>query len=437
MDISTIAELLNEFVLAETEILNQQNIKHPTTIGTMYEGLTATVLHKSIFKGLNLKIVKNSFIIGCDTEFDVLLVEGDGEVIPYTDRFKYKPEQIIAIIQVKKNLYSKDIEEGYNNLKFLKSYFDNREPEKFIKRLFRDSFRQTCRKDISAKKLGELSENEEFLFETLRIEAFLPVRVIWGYNGFASEYNFRKSFYEYLNMNKTTDLNKGTTGFAPHNFPNLIICGQYSMLKNNGMPFISPVQTDNWWPFYCSSSYNPTYFFLEAIWTRLSYKFEQLPESIYGEDLNMEPASKFIDCRMQRHNGRISWEYKYFKIASKDLKDNTEVTEWQPVELDITQNVIISELCKYGEIDLSTDESLEDFVIKGSYSSLSDFLDKLKATGLVFVEQNKLMLLTDQCQCAIMPNGKFIAGENKSGRFSNWMNKEIMKAKSNHDKTNL
>ena len=78
----------------------------------MYEGLTAEVLNKSIFGDLNLKVVKNSFIVGCKTEFDVLLVEGDGEVIPYTERFYFRPEQVIAVIQVKKNLSQRILRKG-------------------------------------------------------------------------------------------------------------------------------------------------------------------------------------------------------------------------------------------------------------------------------------------------------------------------------------
>jgi len=432
--ITTIADLLNEFVLAETEILNKQNIKHPTTIGTMFEGLTGTVLEKSIFSGLNLRVIKNSFILGCDTEFDVLLVEGEGEQIPYTDRYKYKPEQIIAVIQVKKNLYSKDIEDGFNNLQFLIDYFEPREPEKFVGRLFRDSFRAICKKDVTAKSTGELTENEKLIFHTLRVEAFLPVRMVWGYNGFASEYNFRNSFFKYLSKNLTTDMNNKIGGFGPHNFPNLIICGQYSMIKQNGMPFGCPIQKENWWPFYTSSSYNPTNFFLEAIWTRLSYKFEQLPNEIFGEDLIMEPANRFLDCRHKELNGNQGWEYKYFTISNKFLKEHTEAAEWKPVEVDMKQYVIINEIGQMGEIDLSADTDLEKFIVEGSdYNSLADFLEKLKLTGLVFLEKNKLKLLTDGCEFIFLPNGKVVAGENKSGRLSNWVMREIQESKEKNE----
>lgn len=424
--IRTIADLLNEFVLAEKEILNQKKIKHPTTIGTMYEGLTARVLNRYLFKGLNLRVVKNSFINGCNTEFDVMLVEGEGEKITYTDRYIYKPEQIIVVIQVKKNLYSKDIKEGFNNLRFLINYFEprNKDINEFDFRLFRDAFKTICRKDVTAK----FSKYEESIYTALRVDAFLPVRIIWGYNGFASEFSFRESFFEYLKTNLTTDLNKPIKGFGPHNFPNLIICGQYSLIKQNGMPFNVPIEEGKWWNLYTTSSYTPTNFLLEVIWTRLSYKFIQLPINIFGEDLIMEPFNRFIDCRIIECNDNYLWEYDYFRMSNEALKDNSKVTEWQPVELDRIQYKIVNEICEKGEVDLS-DNSFKHFVTNvGSYSSPSDFVDKLRATGLIFVEFNKLKLLTNQCQCAILPNGKFVAGENASGRFTNWIMRENSKS---------
>ena len=430
MDITTIADLLNEFILTENEILKSHNIKHPTTIGSIYEGLTEDILKKSIFTGLNLKVIKNSFIFGCNTEFDVLLVEGEGERIPYTDRFQYNPEQVIAIIQVKKNLYSKDIEEGYNNLKFLIDYFKSAKPQKFVDKLFRDSFRLVCQKDITENSEKEFTENELFIYDSLLEEAKLPVRIIWGYNGFKSEFSFRESFYKYLEgtVNKNTE-NK-ITGFAPHNFPNLIICGKYSLIKLNGMPFCTPLNENNWWSFYSSSSYIPTNFFLEMIWTRLSYKYN-LSSDIFGEDLIIEPINIFLDSHSKEYCGKLGWEYKYIFFNAKSLKSHSHIENWKPIEIDIAQHVIIAELCKYGEINLVTDKEFEKFVLANGYSSLAEFLERLIKTGLVFVENSILKLLTDVCRCAVLPSGKFVAGEDKSGRFTNWLMKEIAKSKVN------
>ena len=263
----------------------------------------------------------------------------------------------------------------------------------------------------------------------MRIEALLPVRIVWGYNGFASEYKFRESFFKYLQQNISADVTKKIPGFGPHNFPSLIICNKYCFIKQNAMPFGCPILEDNWWPFYTSSSYNPTFFFLEAIWSRLSYMFDQLPMDIFGEDLSMEPANRFLDARVKEIDSSLGWEYNYFVMKKKTLEEHVEVKEWEPAELDEIQHVIISELCEKGEIDLLTDKELENFVLSGNYESVEQFLELLKKTGLVFIQMNKLRLLTDQCQCVILPNGKFYAGENKSGRLTNWVRKEMHKLK--------
>ena len=430
MQISTLADLLNEFVLAEKEMLNQQNIKHPPTIGAMYEGLTKEVLEKSIFSKLNLKVIKNSFIKGSNTEFDVMLVEGDGCNIPHTDSYTYDPENVIVVIQVKKNLHSKDIKEGYKNLQFIVDYYQNVEPKPHMIRQFRDGFRSICRKDITAKQAGELSTYEEGVYNTLKLESVLPVRILWGYNGFSNEYAFRKSFVDYLESNISKDNKNIVGGFGPHNFPNLIICDKYSMMKQNGMPGGVPLNSENWWSFYTSSAYNPTLFFLELIWTRLTYRFKELSMDVFGEDLTVEPIKPFLDCRIKESDGKLGWEYFYYDYKNESLTEHSKVADWSPIELDEKQFVIINELCKKEHIDLTNDDKLEEFIIsEGTYTSLASFLEKLKATGLVYVENNKLKLLTDECQCVFLPDGRVVAADNRSGRLSRWALKEFERLK--------
>ena len=149
----------------------------------------------------------------------------------------------------------------------------------------------------------------------------------------------------------------------------------------------------------------------------------------YAEDLTIEPAKRFLDCRIKELNGNHGWEYNYFPVSEEMLKKNIELKEWQPIELDMTQWIIIMRLCKEEAIDLGADKDIENLVIKGSYSSLFDFIEKFKDTRLVFVEDNKLKLLTDQCNCAILPDGRLVAGEDKSGRFTNWIIKNSAKSK--------
>ena len=102
--IDTLSDLLNAFVDSQNKVLDAMDIKHPTTIGFMYEGLSKDVLQSAIFKGIDLRVITNSFIKGCDTEYDVMIVEGDGEEIPYTNRFVYPANQVLVVVQVKKNI---------------------------------------------------------------------------------------------------------------------------------------------------------------------------------------------------------------------------------------------------------------------------------------------------------------------------------------------
>ena len=60
--IDTLSDLLGAFVDSQNKVLDAQNIKHPTTIGAMYEGLSKDVLQSALFKGIDLKVITNSFI---------------------------------------------------------------------------------------------------------------------------------------------------------------------------------------------------------------------------------------------------------------------------------------------------------------------------------------------------------------------------------------
>jgi hypothetical protein len=197
----------------------------------------------------------------------------------------------------------------------------------------------------------------------------------------------RESFVDYLSQNISENKENIKHGFGPHNFPNLIICGQYSLNKINGNPFGYPVDKDNWWSFYASSSYNPVFFLLETIWTRLSYKYEFLPTDIFGDDLKIEPLKLYLDCRVNLFNQELlGWEYNYREYKKDSLKEISEPVDWNPTFLDKQQYVIIQELCKDSVINIKEDKNLEKFVIEdGNYKSLNDFLKKLKETGLVFV----------------------------------------------------
>lgn len=426
MDIHSLSDLLYVLAKQENEVLKSYGIQHRPTIGNQYEGLTAEILNKSIFCDLHLTVARNSFIEGSNTEYDIILADGTGMAVKYSERqFVFKPKQVLAVIQVKKNLYGAEVKDSYENLATIAPLYYGKPTEEYVCKWVTTSVRNSLGKHISAYKKGELNIDEEYLYHTLVTEPQIPVRIVLGYNGYSSETNFRKGIVEYLETCKTT-ANERKNGYGPNDMPNLIVCEGFSCVKITGVPFCPIYDSSNsgWWNLLGTSSYNPMYFLLETIWTQLSYKF-QLPSSIFGEDLKTPCLSPFLDAKIHNDNGSpIGWEYNYRALTAKGLSQNNVIEEWKPIEIDETQWVILGELGKQGSVCIKDNKDLERFVIQGGYSDLNDFIDKLLATRLVTIDSDNLKLLTYQCD-RVCVKGKWYAAENVTGRLTNWAMTQI------------
>jgi hypothetical protein len=58
---------------------------------------------------------------------------------------------------------------------------------------------------------------------------------------------------------------------------------------------------------------------------------------IFEEDLDMEPASRFLYCRVKQIEKNRGWDCNYFEISNASFKKNTESSKGQPVELEMLQ----------------------------------------------------------------------------------------------------
>ena len=263
------------------------------------------------------------------------------------------------------------------------------------------------------------------MYHTLVTDPQIPVRIVLGYNGYSSETNFRKGIVEYLETCKTT-ANARKNGYGPNDMPNLIICEDFSCVKITGSPFCPLYNPSNngWWNLLGTSSYNPMYFLLETIWTKLSYKY-QLPSILFGEDLKTPCLSPFLDAKIHKDKGTpIGWDYGYKVMTSQELSQNNIIEEWKPVEIDKVQWVILGELGEKGSVCRKDNKELECFVIQEGYSDLNDFIDKLLATRLVTIDSDNLRLLTYKCD-RVCVKGKWYAAENVTGRLTNWAMTQI------------
>lgn len=424
--INTLSDLLKAFVEAEKTALNKYNIKHRPTIGEMYEGLTMELVNRSIFSGLNLVVSTQSFIEGCDTEFDVILAEGDGEIVPYTTSKKYQPSQVIAVFQVKKNLTSQELRNSYDNLKQVARVFHDNITD-IDASMVRDSLINICHKEMAAYEKRQLSPQEESIYHTLVMDSFFPLRIILGYNGYKTEVGLRDAFVNFLDDNTSTETTK-KTGFSPLTFPNLIISDGFSLVKLTGCPYCSSLkEADDWWEVVASTHNNPMHVFLEMLWTKLAYRFHNLPQEIFGDDLETELFSSFLNAKIHLNkNGEpIGWDFGYIYLDEKTLLQNTGLREWTPAIVDKAQTVVLNRLGNYN-IDISQHKDLEEFVLQNGYATIQDFITSLEKLGFVTLDGSVLKLITKQLICVISPDGNTYAADDYDGRLTRWMLKKQM-----------
>lgn len=431
--IKKVSEFLQKLIEAENEALKGQDIKHGPTIGEMYEGLTQEVLDKALPLKSPLDVT-SGFIVDSDghmsDELDCLVVSSEGEQIPYTSKRKYVTDDVVAVIQVKKNLYSADIKEGYENLLSVMKFQPTRSKRAV---LLRDAFQSITRRPLPERDaVAALPFEIQMLYHSLVTELAAPARIIFGYNGFKSHARFRQSFVDYLSAQSDGQPKKG---YGPASFPSLIVCGPYSLVKCNGMPFIGPLEDDNLWPFFCSASSNPIELILHIIWTKLVYN-EKLAPSVFEDDLWLQSFARFLSTKcVQLPGGQKGWVYRVTNTSDDYLQEPNELKLWEPVFLDVAQFVIVNRLCSEEELSLS-DPDLEEFVGKHGYS-LDSFVDSLNRTGLAARNGNNLVLLTRDCTCVILPDGRFAAGENIAGQLMRWMNVYLNERRAQQDKSSV
>lgn len=418
--IKNIAELLQGFMKEETAKLNAYEMKHGPTIGDMYEGLSADLLNRAIPPQLNLQIVDgfitdgNEFLSG---QMDCMLVRGEGEQIPYTKSFKWHVKDVLVVFEVKKNLYSKDLINSFYKLRQVS--------ESYSKYLFEGEHKENKTIDLSPsyKRFSQLtgitapnyynretlSKENELIYTTIFMEQLMPVKIVLGYDGFSSEFGLREGLVKFLEEEGTG------AGYGVPAFPQLIICGEYSLVKGNGRPYLSPLR-DGYWDFMLSSKANPVLLMLELIWTKISLEFDVgMP---WGDDLEMEGLNEFLRAKAIIEADQGGWMFKYDELSKDTLESRTSSVEWEPVEVTSSVYAIFHQLT---QSDVYTKEP--DFIelAEKESGSVSDFIDQITSTNFASYDGESLSLNSENLITAVLPDGRFVLTENNSGRFNAWL----------------
>jgi hypothetical protein len=423
--IKTVGDFLSALANAETLKLAATGITHPTVIGSMYEGLTRDILERAIPDGLDLQVV-DGFVMDdhgkSSGQIDCMLVRGSGTPVPFVHgTYQWHVKDVIAVFEVKKNLFGADLSDAFVHLRGVldrfSAYVQNPDNEaSFDIRATYKAFAQTTG-DVAppGDRLRTMPPDRHLIFHTMMADQIAPIRVIFGYGGYSTELGLRTGFLDYLASN----LNK--LGFGPPSMPNLIVAGGSSLVKLSGHPYHVPLRPDGRWPLIASSSDNPLHFLLELIWTRLS-NFADVA-SFFGDDLDEESMSPLLDVQpVQKPENPDQWGWMFtsIQLSKKQLEDTGPTRSWQPVELDQAQFTIVNLLCSQGEnID---DPGFLSYVATHGRSP-EEFVDSLVRTTLVARNGRLLELTTSKCECVILPDGRYVAAENSTGRLTRWVDR--------------
>ena len=163
--IKTISDLLLAFVEQEKIVLDANGIKHAPTIGSMYEGLTTKVLQKALPEGIALQVV-SGFIINSkgniSPQVDCMIVKKIFETIPHTIFVKCHIDDVLAVFEVKKKLYTADIKDAFPKLR---SVLAIQHEEFNYKRLMNPSINIRPAKKIFSHINGNIAPNHEQTFD--------------------------------------------------------------------------------------------------------------------------------------------------------------------------------------------------------------------------------------------------------------------------------
>lgn len=232
--ITSFAEFLEQLQAKEAAILIRESIKHGPTIGDMYEGLTRELIARAIPEELNLRLV-DGFVEGVDGKYssqtDAMLVMNDsGRRVPKTEKWVWPIQDVLAVFEVKKNLYAAELADSIDKMRRVSEL--QRELLFSVRKQVslkpaRDAFARAMGRFPKSVEMDDLDSPEAEILRTIAHEQLAPVRVIFGYAGYADETGLRNAFIDAL---KTVE--GGIAG--PAVLPNLVICRKNALIKMNG-----------------------------------------------------------------------------------------------------------------------------------------------------------------------------------------------------------
>lgn len=315
--IKTISDLLLSIAEQERKILDKYKLNYGPTIGSMYEGLSKQVLEMSLPGNLDLKVVSGfGYFDDEETgELDCMLVTGEGEPIPHTDKFKWPIKDVLAVLEIKKNMDFEDLAKGYDLLKSVSRIYSKYMEAGYVVDTSDISLvyrLMTGGVDVSYDQVKLLPFEKQTIYHALVCEAVEPLRILFSYHGWKKEFTLRENVEKLIK-----DRGPVASGMGISSFPQLIVGGDFSLVKTNGRPYMTEIK-ENWWPALISTDENPICVLLELIYTKMEARFDT---AIFGEeDSEQEKFSPCLYAKPVMVGMAQGWEYRYEEISNVNLK---------------------------------------------------------------------------------------------------------------------
>jgi hypothetical protein len=417
--IASFADFLLQLKEKEEVVLKSQKIQHAPTIGDMYEGLSKELLSRAIPINVDLRVVDGFLKDGqgnLSPQIDCMVVTGKGDRIPYTDSYVWRVEDVLAVFEIKKNLYSAEVSDAYPKLRKVSAMFtDTWLAHGMARPIDRSAkaFEMTTGVALPhASYIDDFDLQLQQIFQTIFIEEYAPLRVLLGYQGFASEYSLREGFIGYLENHP-----KPSPGFGLNSFPNQIICGMNSIVVATGHPYCSRLVNGRW-AAVMSSSENPLRILLEMFWTKICCRFNlTMPDD---DSLIEESFSPLLFAEAGKVGEELGWSYRVEQLSNADLSTRKSRT-WEPIFVSTGLASILMMLNGKGSIGLD-DPDFVDF-LKKEGKTRERAVEEIVSLGLGAVSGTTLRAVQSFAM-TFLPDGR-TAVAFEQDRLQLWMKQNL------------
>ncbi|KEZ70450.1 hypothetical protein AAY86_16475 [Pseudomonas amygdali pv. tabaci str. ATCC 11528] len=413
-----LSEVLKKLISVERKVLNEHPTKHPVLIGEMYEGLTKTVLERIDFTHPDIKVVSGVIKTkeGQSGQIDLMVVIGEGEPIPHTDKYTYPIEQVVAVFEVKKSLYGPQVGDALLHLNKVFQLskgdyqrkqdegtleFSTAQPAKEYRNLFGES-------PPAYEHNATLPFHKRVIYHTLVREWMTPLRIAIGYNGFADEHQFRKG------LGRILIKNQGKPGYGVPNLPNLMISDGYSIVKLNGLPYKGNWDDTNGWCWLASSNENPIVLIMELLFHRVEHLLNAKPDR--GMDLNEELLAPLILAKpLQMKVGGGAWT---FLLLDGKPDPNDRRQEWTPLAISSSEMALLKLLADNGPL-YAKSSVLMEFFRRHRIADIQKFTDALRSARAL-LQNDGILSISPGCWAVTKVKTQLYCADNGGNRLYLW-----------------